>query len=101
MSTGRLHRAWVHSMTVTAGLAAGLLWGGALPGAPAWGQSTIPPTLTQLRPIKGVAYDPRPSDFFQEAYFDSDFFNGDVTPSGVTTDGPAAAGTSTSSGTPA
>src|SRR5262245_27925769 len=80
MTTGHLHRAWVHSLTVTAGLMAGLLWGGALPGSPAWGQSTIPSNLTQLRPIKGVAYDPRPSDFFQEAYFDSDFFNSDFTP---------------------
>jgi len=38
---------------------------------------TIPPNLTQLRPIKCIAYDPKPSDFFQDAYFDSDFFNSD------------------------
>jgi hypothetical protein len=40
----------------------------------------IPSNLTKLRPIKGIAYDPKPSDFFQQnAYFDSDFFNSDLT----------------------
>lgn len=38
---------------------------------------TIPPNLTQLRPIRCIAYDPKPSDFYQDAYFDSDFFNSD------------------------
>ena len=41
--------------------------------------SAIPPQLTQLRPIQCIAYDPKPSDFFQNAYFDSDFFNADFT----------------------
>ena len=40
---------------------------------------SIPPNLTQLRPIRCIAYDPKPSDFRQDAYFDSDFFNGDFT----------------------
>jgi hypothetical protein len=41
--------------------------------------SAIPPNLTQLRPIRCIAYDPKPSDFPQPAYFDSDFFNSDFT----------------------
>ena len=41
--------------------------------------SAIPANLTQLRPIQCIAYDPKPSDFFQNAYFDSDFFNADFT----------------------
>ena len=41
--------------------------------------SAIPSNLTQLRPIQCIAYDPKPSDFFQPAYFDSDFFNSDFT----------------------
>ena len=32
-----------------------------------------------LRPIQCISYDPKPSDFPAEAYFDSDFFNGDFT----------------------
>src|SRR4029079_3943815 len=40
---------------------------------------SIPSNLTQLRPIRCIAYDPKPSDFRQDAYFDSDFFNGDFT----------------------
>ena len=40
-------------------------------------QSTIPANLTALRPIQGIAYDPKPSDYPQAAYYDSDFFNGD------------------------
>ena len=48
-------------------------------------QSTIPAHLTKLRPIKCMAYDPRPSDWpvgtddAPSQYFDSDFFNGDYT----------------------
>ena len=41
--------------------------------------SAIPANLTQLRPIQCIAYDPKPSDFPQPAYFDSDFFNSDFT----------------------
>ena len=49
----------------------------AQPSAPA--ESAIPANLTQLRPIQCIAYDPKPSDFYQNAYFDSDFFNSDFT----------------------
>lgn len=45
--------------------------------ADAAAQSSLPANLTQLRPIQGIAYDPKPSDFPQPAYYDSDFFNGD------------------------
>jgi len=43
-------------------------------------QSTIPPNLTSLRPIKGVSYDPKPSNDpinGTGVTFDSDFFNTD------------------------
>src|SRR4051794_14648541 len=46
---------------------------------PALAQPAIAPNLTQLRPIQCIAYDPKPSDFYQNAYFDSDFFNADFT----------------------
>ena len=51
----------------------------ALAASSALAQSPIPPNLTQLRPIQCIAYDPKPSDFYQDAYFDSDFFNADFT----------------------
>lgn len=51
----------------------------AIAATQAWAQSSIPPNLTSLRPIKCIAYDPKPSDFYQNAYFDSDFFNSDFT----------------------
>ena len=54
-----------------------LAGGAALHGGNAAAQSTIPANLTSLRPIQGIAYDPKPSDFPQAAYYDSDFFNGD------------------------
>lgn len=50
---------------------------GALHTSDAAAQSSIPANLTALRPIQGIAYDPKPSDFPQAAYYDSDFFNGD------------------------
>src|SRR5262245_18597352 len=56
-----------------------LVVGAALVWAALLAQSAIPPNLTQLRPIQCIAYDPKPSDFFQNAYFDSDFFNADFT----------------------
>ncbi len=57
-------------------LAIGLV---ALAASPAFAQSSIAPNLTALRPIQCIAYDPKPSDFYQNAYFDSDFFNADFT----------------------
>ena len=51
----------------------------ALMPAPVLAQTAIAPNLTKLRPIKCIAYDPKPSDFRQDAYFDSDFFNSDFT----------------------
>ena len=58
-------------------LAASLI-AGALTATPVLAQSSIPSNLTSLRPIKCIAYDPKPSDFSQNAaYFDSDFFNSD------------------------
>ncbi len=54
-----------------------LVGGAALHAGSAAAQSTIPADLTKLRPIQGIAYDPKPSDFYQDVYYDSDFFNGD------------------------
>jgi hypothetical protein len=65
--------------TLVAPRAASLVIAAALAAASALAQSSIPPNLTQLRPIRCIAYDPKPSDFFQNAYFDSDFFNSDFT----------------------
>jgi hypothetical protein len=78
MSNCRANRAApLRTIAVVAWLA---VW---LAGAPfpatVGAQSTIPAHLTQLRPIKGIAYDPKPSDFPAAAYFDSDFFNSDFT----------------------
>jgi hypothetical protein len=69
----------IPATTVAALVMAGLLGHGGLRAPTAMAQSTIPANLTQLRPIKGIAYDPKPSDFPQSAYFDSDFFNSDFT----------------------
>jgi hypothetical protein len=56
-----------------------LVFVAAFSASAALAQSAIPPNLTQLRPIQCIAYDPKPSDFYQNAYFDSDFFNSDFT----------------------
>jgi hypothetical protein len=72
-----LHTFATRVMPVAAGLTVSLAV--ALVATPALAQSSIPPNLTQLRPIKCIAYDPKPSDFPQNAYFDSDFFNSDFT----------------------
>jgi hypothetical protein len=79
-------RSLLRSATVATATAALLMVGPLQPGT-AHGQAegvtaAIPPDLTKLRPIKGVAYDPKPSDFPLDgappaAYFDSDFFNRD------------------------
>ena len=69
----------IRATTVAAVLMAVLVGAVALHASTAVAQSTIPANLTKLRPIKGIAYDPKPSDFFQLAYFDSDFFNSDFT----------------------
>jgi len=80
------------STVATASVAALLVLGAIQPGT-ALGQgedvkAAIPSNLTKLRPIKGVAYDPKPSNFSpsgpsggppNDAYFDSDFFNSDFT----------------------
>lgn len=68
----------IHGVRAT--IARGVALGGALllAAAPLAAQ-TIPSNLTQFRPIKCIAYDPKPSDFYQNAYFDSDFFNSDFT----------------------
>jgi hypothetical protein len=76
-------RSLLCASTVATAIAALLLVGPLQPGT-ALGQAAIPPELTKLRPIKGVAYDPKPSDFPLDgappaAYFDSDFFNRDFT----------------------
>ena len=65
--------------TLDTGRVASLVAAAALVTSSALAQSAIPPNLTQLRPIQCIAYDPKPSDFFQTAYFDSDFFNSDFT----------------------
>lgn len=70
-----MQASWLRATSITALVAT--LAAGAV--APAFAQSTIPANLTSLRPIKCVAYDPKPSDFYQNAYFDSDFFNSDFT----------------------
>ena len=59
------------------GTAGSLAAAAVLVASSALAQSPIPPNLTQLRPIQCIAYDPKPSDFYQDAYFDSDFFNAD------------------------
>jgi hypothetical protein len=69
----------IRATTVAAVLTAVLVGAVALQASTAGAQSTIPANLTQLRPMKGIAYDPKPSDFFTLAYFDSDFFNSDFT----------------------
>ena len=69
----------LRATTVAAVLTAIMVGAVALHVSTAVAQSTIPANLTKLRPIKGIAYDPKPSDFFQLAYFDSDFFNSDFT----------------------
>ena len=69
----------IRATTVAAVLTAVLVGAVALHASTAVAQSTIPANLTKLRPMKGIAYDPKPSDFFQNAYFDSDFFNSDFT----------------------
>ena len=74
-----LHPFAIRARPAAAALAVLLAGAAALVAAPALGQSSIPPNLTQLRPIKCIAYDPKPSDFYQNAYFDSDFFNSDFT----------------------
>jgi hypothetical protein len=67
----------IRAATVTAVAMACFVGGATLHGGNAAAQSTIPANLTKLRPIQGIAYDPKPSDFPQAAYYDSDFFNGD------------------------
>ena len=79
-------RSLLRASTVATAIAALLMVGPLQPGT-ALGQAedvaaAIAPELTKLRPIKGVAYDPKPSDFPLDgappaAYFDSDFFNRD------------------------
>jgi hypothetical protein len=67
----------IRAATVAAIAMACFVGGATLHGGNAAAQSTIPANLTKLRPIQGIAYDPKPSDFPQAAYYDSDFFNGD------------------------
>lgn len=78
-TSGSLRPSWLRAKSTTALLTALVASAIALAAAPAFAQSSIPPNLTKLRPIKCIAYDPKPSDFYQNAYFDSDFFNSDFT----------------------
>ena len=80
MRTSRsLLATWLRAKSTIPLLTALMAGAMALDVAPALAQSSIPPNLTKLRPIKCIAYDPKPSDFYQNAYFDSDFFNSDFT----------------------